>query len=243
MIKKDNSTEYQIIKKLNQPELSTILYLASKNSLSFKNIIRQVDISKLSDKELDELEHEININYSFNSKFILKIEDVFQNKKKLKLVNIISEYFDSITLKDFLLKELKTNRLFIKEEIIWKILIQLCFALYDIHSRNIIYRNLNPSDILLDSKFNLKINNFKNSYILTFKDDLCTEELLINDYISPEILLNKGYNTKSDIWSLGAILYEICSFHKPFNDEDKEKLSEKIIKGKYNLLAINIPRI
>ena len=217
MIKKDYSDEYQIV-KIIEKTLSSTIYLANKNCLSFKNIVRKVDISKLTDKELDELEHEVNINYTFNSRFILKIEDFFQNEKNLQFVNIISEYFKSITLQDFLLKEKKKLRLFIKEEIIWKILIQLCFALYDIHSENIIYRNINPSNILIDSEFNLKLTNFKNSYLLNFENDLCNEELPINDYISPEILLYKGYNTKSDIWSLGVLLYELCSFNKPFAD-------------------------
>ena len=167
MIKKDYSDEYQIV-KIIEKTLSSTIYLANKNCLSFKNIVRKVDISKLTDKELDKLEHEININYTFNSRFILKIEDFFKNEKNLQFVNIISEYFESITLQDFILKEKKKLRLFIKEEIIWKILIQLCFALYDIHSENIIYRNINPSNILIDSEFNLKLTNFKNSYLLNF---------------------------------------------------------------------------
>ena len=167
MIRKDYSDEYQIV-KIIEKTLSSTIYLANKNCLSFKNIVRKIDISKLTDKELDELEHEVNINYTFNSRFILKIEDFFQNEKNLQFVNIISEYFESITLQDFLLKEKKKLRLFIKEEIIWKILIQLCFALYDIHSENIIYRNINPSNILIDSEFNLKLTNFKNSYLIKF---------------------------------------------------------------------------
>ena len=59
MIKKDLTTEYQIIKTLKKSDKKTI-YLVNKNSLSFKNIIRQIDLSKLSDKEINELEHEIN---------------------------------------------------------------------------------------------------------------------------------------------------------------------------------------
>ena len=72
MIKKNYSEEYQIIKTLKKSQSSAI-YLTNKYGLSFKYIIKQFDISKLINKELDEIEHEININYSFNSRFILKI--------------------------------------------------------------------------------------------------------------------------------------------------------------------------
>ena len=49
------------------------------------------------------------------------------------------------------------------------------------------------------------------------------------------ILRNKkeGYNTKSDIWSLGVVLYEMCTFNKPFEDENPENLYQKIINAKY----------
>ena len=60
MIKKDLTTEYQIIKTIKKTEKETI-YLANKNSMSFKNIIRQIDLSKCLDKEINELEHEITI--------------------------------------------------------------------------------------------------------------------------------------------------------------------------------------
>ena len=101
MIKKDYSEEYQIIKILQKTPISTI-YLTNKYGLSFKNIIEKIDISNLSDKEVDEIEHEININNSLNSRFILKINDCFQNQKNLNFIYIISEFFQSITLKDFL---------------------------------------------------------------------------------------------------------------------------------------------
>ena len=72
MDKKKNLTQYQLIKIIKKTE-STTTYLANKNFISFKNIIRQVDLSKIKDKEKNELENEININSLFNSKFILKI--------------------------------------------------------------------------------------------------------------------------------------------------------------------------
>ena len=229
MDKKKYSTQYQFIKVIKKTE-STTTYLANKNYISFKNIIRQIDLSKITDKEKSELENEININTLFNSRFILKIEDSYRNSKQL---NIISEYFEGKTLKDFLFHEHKKDRKFLKEEIIWKIFIQLCLAIHRIHTKNIIHRNIKTSTILLDTKYNLKLSFFQNAYILKTDNDICKEEIQLQNYMAPEIYKKEGYNTKSDIWSLGVVLYEMCTFNKPFEDENEENLYQKIINAKY----------
>ena len=226
MEKKKNIVQYHLIKILKKTD-STITYLANKNFMSFKNLIRQIDLSKITDQEKYLLENEIKINTLFNTRFILKIEDY---KKDNKQLNIISEYFESQNLQKFLENEQKKDR---------KLFIQLCFALYHIHNKNIIHRNIKPVNILLDNKYNVKLTNFKKAFALKSESDLCydfnlnykeNKELNINP---PEIILKEGYNTKSDIWNLGAILYEMCSFNKPFNGETEEEINKKILEYSY----------
>lgn len=53
-------------------------------------------------------------------------------------------------------------------------------------------------------------------------------------YLSPEIIDNKPYNFKSDIWSLGVVLYELCALKPPFDAESLPKLAMKIVRGNYN---------
>lgn len=50
-------------------------------------------------------------------------------------------------------------------------------------------------------------------------------------YLSPEIIESKPYSLKTDIWSLGVILYELCALKPPFNADSLHFLALKIIKG------------
>ena len=226
-----NIVQYNPIKILKKTD-TTVTYLANKNFMSFKNLIRQIDLSKISEQEKSLYEKEIKINSLFNTRFILKIED---SKIDNKEINIITEYFDGITLKKFLENEHKKDRKFIKEEIIWKIFIQLCFALYHIHNKNIIHRNIKTSNIIIDSKYNLKLTNFKNAYSLKSENDFCKEYNFDEkeNIIAPELLLKEEYNTKIDIWYLGVVIYEICTFNKPFEGQNEEEIYKKILENLY----------
>lgn len=55
-------------------------------------------------------------------------------------------------------------------------------------------------------------------------------------YLSPEIIRSEGYSFKSDIWSLGVLLYEIAALQPPFNAQSLHQLAQKIIQGKYTAL-------
>ena len=52
-------------------------------------------------------------------------------------------------------------------------------------------------------------------------------------YLSPEIIQSEPYSFKSDIWSLGVLLYEMCALQPPFNAQSLHQLAQKIIIGKY----------
>ena len=53
-------------------------------------------------------------------------------------------------------------------------------------------------------------------------------------YLSPEMCEERPYNEKSDIWALGCVLYELCTFKYPFEATNQGALVLKIIRGKYN---------
>jgi len=52
-------------------------------------------------------------------------------------------------------------------------------------------------------------------------------------YISPEIINNESYSFKTDIWSVGVILYELCALRPPFDGNSLPGLAMRIVQGKY----------
>lgn len=52
-------------------------------------------------------------------------------------------------------------------------------------------------------------------------------------YASPEVWMDKPYDSKSDIWSLGCVMYEMITLKPPFRAEDMEGLYKKVVKGMY----------
>ena len=58
-------------------------------------------------------------------------------------------------------------------------------------------------------------------------------------YASPEVWKDKPYDSKSDIWSLGCVIYEMTTLKPPFRAEDMDGLYKKVIKGQYSKIGDN----
>ena len=61
-------------------------------------------------------------------------------------------------------------------------------------------------------------------------------------YASPEVWKDKPYDSKSDIWSLGCVIYEMVTLKPPFRAEDMDGLYRKIIKGVYTKIGDNFSK-
>ena len=151
--------DYKLIKILKKDN-DSIVYLAIKNDTSFKYAVKLISLQNLTEEKIQDLENDCNFYIEFNSKFILKLYNTYQENDNFI---IITEYCDGGFLSDFLHQTKKEKKTLLKEELIWKIFIQIAIGIYEIHSKNIIHRNLKPETLLLFKDFTVKIKNFKSA--------------------------------------------------------------------------------
>uniref|UniRef100_A0A8C3EWM8 non-specific serine/threonine protein kinase n=1 Tax=Corvus moneduloides TaxID=1196302 RepID=A0A8C3EWM8_CORMO len=98
------------------------------------------------------------------------------------------------------------------------------------HERRILHRDLETKNIFLKDNL-LKIGDFGVSCLLMGSCDLATTFTGTPYYMSPEALKHQGYNTKSDIWSLGCILYEMGCMNHAFTGQNFLSVVLKIVEG------------
>ena len=106
---------------------------------------------------------------------------------------------------------------------------QVVLIFEHLHSKDIIYRDLKPENLLLDKNGFLKITDFGFAKIVSFKTyTLCGTP----EYIAPEVLLNMGHGKGVDWWTLGILIYEMLSGDPPFVNEDPVGIYKKILACK-----------
>jgi len=111
---------------------------------------------------------------------------------------------------------------------------QICLAIKHIHDKKILHRDLKSQNIFLTKNGLIKLGDFGIAKCLNFTLEKARTVVGTPYYLSPEIVENKPYSFKSDIWSLGVLLYEMVCLKMPFDASSLPMLYVKIIRGAYN---------
>ena len=123
------------------------------------------------------------------------------------------------------------------ENKIWEYISQMAGALSHMHSKRIMHRDLKPANIFIDVNGTLKLGDLGLGRAMSSQTLEAYSRVGTPLYMSPEVLDGSGYNTKSDVWSLGCIAYELCALKSPFRKEDTKMslydLFQSIKAGKY----------
>ncbi|KAF9971332.1 G2-specific serine/threonine protein kinase [Actinomortierella ambigua] len=204
---------------------------------------KEIDYRKMSIREKEQLVSEVNILKDLKHPNIVDfIERVIDREKSI--IYIIMEYCEYGDLAT-VIRNHKEQNVPIEEEYVWSILTQLVLALHECHCgtvtdpetklqkpRPVLHRDLKPDNVFLMSKYSVKLGDFGLSRSLTNPRHAFAQTFVGTPYyMSPELISEASYGPKSDIWSLGCIIYELCALEPPFLAKSQASLAAKIRQG------------
>jgi serine/threonine protein kinase len=154
---------------------------------------------------------------------IVTILDVVEESEE-GLAFIAMEYVRGTSLKLMLQGDQPLTLPFVLE-----IVSQVGDALDYAHSNRVIHRNVKPANILITTENRVKITDFGIAVIDGSNLTQDGQILGTPNYMSPEQIQGKGVDYRTDLFSLGVVLYEMLTRHKPFQGENLTVVSHRIV--------------
>ena len=222
---------FEIITKLGEGAYSTV-YKAKRKIDNQIYALKKVKLANLTEKEKTNSLNEVRILASVKSKYVISYKEAFFDEKDSTL-GIVMEFADNGDLYQKIVEH-KQKKTYFEETEIWKIFIQLVKGLKSLHDLKILHRDLKSANVFLFKNGNAKLGDLNVSKVA--KRGLGYTQTGTPYYASPEVWKDLPYDNKSDIWSLGCVLYEMITLHPPFRARNMEELYKRVLGGVINKL-------
>ncbi|MCK8817814.1 Stk1 family PASTA domain-containing Ser/Thr kinase [Natroniella sulfidigena] len=223
MIGKVLNNRYELLEKIGTGGMA-VVYLAQDKLLS-----REVAVKILQPQFADDVaaverfRHEAQAVASFSHQNIVNIYDI---AKDGDFQYIIMEHVEGQNLKE---KVKQSGKLPLEEAV--KIAQEVCQALITAHRNNIVHCDIKPHNILLTSEGKAKVTDFGIAQAITSATVVQTESIVGSaHYLSPEQAKGSKVTMRSDIYSLGIVLYELVTAEVPFKGENSVSVALKHIE-------------
>lgn len=174
--------------------------------------------------------NEVRILASLDHPNIISYKNAFFDEKSNSLC-IVMEYASEGDLQRKIDNSLK-KREYVPELEIWKVLYCCLKGLSVLHNLKILHRDIKCANIFITKNGMYKLGDLNVSKVA--KKGLVYTQTGTPYYASPEVWRDEPYDTKSDIWSLGCIIYEMAALKPPFRAKDMEGLYQKVQKGNFD---------
>lgn len=199
---------------------------SDKDTLYAMKVVRKSAVTN-KEEDLEHLKTERRLLESLDSGFIVKMYYAFHTEEKLYFV---MEYVKGGEL--FTLLEKKGT---FKEDFAKFYIAEITLALEYLHSKNVLYRDLKPDNILIDTSGHLKLVDMGMCKTDLVGDDLTQTFCGTVEYMAPEIVRKRGHGKEADLWSLGIMMFDMLHGEVPFRGESRSETLRKIVCEKLRM--------
>ena len=221
-------SDFEIVSKLGDGAFSSVFKVVRKSDSDFY-ALKKVKLGALKPKEKENALNEVRILASVNHPNIIGYKEAFIDEPTNTLC-IVMELAESGDL----LKKIsthKSSRTSFPENEVWTTLVHVVQGLKVLHDSKILHRDLKCANIFISKDSTMKLGDLNVSKVN--KRGLAYTQTGTPYYASPEVWKDQPYNSSSDIWSLGCVIYEMAALAPPFTASDMQGLYKKIIRGLY----------
>lgn len=192
--------------------------------------MKKVKMGKLTEKEKQNSVNEIRILASIKHVNVIGYKEAFFENSTGQLCIVMEMADDGDLLQH--IEKLKRTKTKFTENQIWHYFVQIVRGLKALHDLSIVHRDIKGANVFLTKEGIVKLGDLNVSKVA--KKGMMHTQTGTPYYASPEVWQDKPYDYKSDIWSLGTVLYEIITLMPPFRATSMQALSQKVIKGIYD---------
>ncbi|XP_056610216.1 serine/threonine-protein kinase Nek5 isoform X2 [Triplophysa dalaica] len=222
--------DYELIGQIGRGAFGRALLVRPKDSdpAMPRYVIKEINMRQMSVRDRDASRKEVSLLSKMKHPNIVAFYKSFYDRNNLY---ILMEYCDAGDLMNRI--QSQRGRVFTEQQIIhW--FVQICLGLKHIHDRKVLHRDIKSQNIFLtDGGQKVKLGDFGIARTLNSTMELARTCVGTPYYLSPEICENRPYNNKTDIWSLGCVLYELCTLKHPFEGSNLSQLVLRICRGRY----------
>lgn len=212
----EKELSYVVEERLSKTTYTSTFLVHDADDPSSKMVVKKLNTNVLSNEEINRIEQESKILPKLKASNLIRY---YQIRKTSSTITILMEHANSGSLEELIFCH-QNDMKRLSENVILDIFVQLLIGVKYLHDRKIIHRALCPNNIFLhtNNKTNsfpiVKIGGFENFRPLIKTDEFVTSMNIDEQYSAPEVQSGLPYTNKSDVWSLGCILYELCTLKK-----------------------------